>query len=86
VAKIGDGVIAGGTQAWPGGVDTRETFLNSANPDADSVYRIDAEVVNDLGAYALSITAELGNDPAGIHASVQARLEAIEARLDALEA
>ena len=85
MAKIGDGVIAAGTQAWPGGVDTRETFENNANPGADTTRRLDAEVINDLGEYVLKIAAALGTDPRLGKATVQAVLDDFEARIAALE-
>jgi hypothetical protein len=84
MAKIGDGVIASSGAAWPTGVDTAEVFQNGLNPAADSVTRIDAELVNDLSTYILHIAAILG-DPRGGEATLQAKIADLEARVTALE-
>ncbi len=72
------GVIGVGTGIdWPISQDTGQSFSNKASPIPDTDKRSDAEVINDLIAFALACEAELGNDPSGSEATVKARFDAL---------
>ena len=72
MAQLGDGLAA---SAWPGAIDTRQTYVNQSPEAPDGNTRLDAELVNDALQAILALQTGLGADPGGAFASVQARLD-----------
>jgi len=70
--------VGGGT-GYPGAIDTAQTFINAAPVISDTDSRMDAEVLNDVLNAILAVQGELGIDPAGLFATVVARLDANDA-------
>lgn len=86
MAQIGAGVITlNGGNSYPNVIDSGQTFQNGSPLAPDSDTRIDSEIINDLIRSIINIEVILGALPQGLHGSVLARLEAIEARLSVLE-
>lgn len=72
-AQIGSGAGS----SFPASIDTKQTWVNGANPDPDSASRVDAEALNDLATAIVNVQTVLGASPAGAFATVRARLEAL---------
>ena len=72
MAQIGTGSQ---TSAWPGGIDTTQTWQNGSNTIPDSDKRLDAEGFNDFGFGIVNLQNGLGQSPNGSFATVQARLD-----------
>lgn len=54
---------AGSGSGYPTAIDTRQVFVNGANPLPDTLERIDSEAMNDALDAILKIQAELGINP-----------------------
>jgi Pectate lyase superfamily protein len=74
VAQLGSGNNSG----FPGTIDTKQIFQNTALAAPDSNTRLDCEVINDSLSAIVNIETALGAHVNGTFASVAARLDALQ--------
>jgi hypothetical protein len=74
--EIGAGNIPSTPDAnsYPNSTLTTQTWANKGSPIADSIYRLDMELVNDLARTIIHIIDELGVSPSGSFTDVKTRL------------
>jgi Pectate lyase superfamily protein len=73
VAQLGSGNDSG----YPGTIDTKQIFQNTASAAPDTDTRVDAEFLNDSLSAIVNIETTLGAHVNGTFASVAARLDAL---------